>query len=156
LRTSLPIERGEQVLVSFTPPRWPKPEPLVALASVVRVSLSRRRVDHEHCGMGLSLLDLDPSDHTLLRQALRGLPPPLTKERTVDASSLLLDDAVAKPMTFILSREARWTTPDGIDLTWVAEAPLLTGGRKQKPKLHMRATETETERVEALPLRLAS
>ncbi len=156
LRTALPIECGEQVLVSFSPPRWPKAEPLVAMASVVRVSMSRRRIDHEHSGMGLSLLDLDPQDRSLLRASLQGLPPPLHNERVVDASSLIIDDEIlARPMTYILSRETRFTAPDGIDVDLVALGPLLTGGRKaERAKLHVRAAETVA--IDHATLRLAS
>lgn len=156
LRTTLPIECGEQVLVSFAPPRWPKAQPLVAMASVVRVSMPRRRIDHEHSGMALSLLDLDPQDRSLLRASLHGLPPPLHNDRVVDASSLLVDDDItSRPMTYILSRETRFVAPDGSDIELVALGPLLTGGRKaQKPKLHVRASETAT--IDPKSLRLAS
>jgi hypothetical protein len=157
LRTALPIECGEQVLVSFSPPRWPKAEPLVAMASVVRVSMSRRRVDHEHSGMALSLLDLDPQDRSMLRASLQGLPPPLHNDRVVDASGLVVadDDMTSRPMTYILSRETRLTAPDGTEVTLMALGPLLTGGRKaEKPKVHVRATETAA--VETTTLRLAS
>lgn len=156
LRTTLPIECGEQVLVSFAPPRWPKAQPLVAMASVVRVSMPRRRIDHEHSGMALSLLDLDPQDRSLLRASLHGLPPPLHNDRVVDASSLLVDDDItSRPMTYILSRETRFVAPDGSDIELVALGPLLTGGRKaQKAKLHVRASETAT--IDPASLRLAS
>lgn len=161
LRTGLPIECGEQVMVSFAPPRWPRNEPLVALASVVRVAMPRRREDHEHSGMGLRLVDLSPDERHLLRVALRGLPPPLKREPVLDASSLLRDaEALSRPMTYILSREPRFTTAEGLDVTFVAEAPLLTGGRTpSKPRLHVRAAETLTESKradDALALRLVS
>lgn len=147
LRTGLSIECGEQVVVSFAPPSWPRTEPLVALASVVRVAMPRRRGDHEHSGMGLRLMDLSPDERQLLRGVLRGLPPPLKRKPVLDASSLVSDaEALACPMTYILSREPRFTTAEGLDVTFVAEAPLLTGGRAPgKPRLHVRAAETLTE-----------
>jgi len=162
LRTGLPIECGEQVMVSFAPPRWPRSEPLVALAAVVRVAMPRRREDHEHSGMGLRLIDLSPDERQLLRGVLRGLPPPLKREPVQDASSLVLEaEALSRPMTYILSRESQFTTAEGLDVTFVADAPLLTGGRApSKPRRHVRAAETLTEPGdlwdETLGLRLVS
>lgn len=163
LRTGLPIECGEQVLVSFAPPRWPSPKPIVAMASVVRVALSRRRSDEERSGMALKLLDLDPTDAQLLRATLRGLPPPLRVPAVIDATSLVVVDQLdaRMPMTSILKHDNRFRF-DGRDVTFVAAGALLTGGRASKQRIHLRASETEAV-VEsakcppALPsLRLAS
>ena len=157
LRTGLPIECGEQVLVSFAPPRWPKERPLVAMASVVRVAMSRRRSDNDQCGMGLRLLDLDPEERDLLRTSLRGLPPPLKCDPVQEMPALhVLDESIARPMTYILSREPFLVMPDGSEITLVAEGPLLTGGRVvDKKRLHVRATET-VKAAEVTTLRLAS
>lgn len=158
LRTGLPIECGEQVLVSFAPPRWPNARPLVAMASVVRVAMSRRRSDNEQCGMGLRLLDLDPQERALLRTSLRGLPPPLKNDPVLEVPALhMLDEsAIARPMTYILSREPLLVMPDGSEITFVAEGGLLTGGRAvDKKRLHVRATET-VRTPDVTTLRLAS
>jgi len=155
LRTGLPIECGEQLLVSFAPPRWPKKQPLVAMASVVRVGMPRRRSDAQESGMALQLLDLEPTEQQLLRAALRGLPPPLRFDDVEDASAFLLPDEepTLRPMSYILSHEPRFVMSDGTEITLSAEAPLLTGGRpKQKARFHLRASETSIVRPPALRL----
>lgn len=157
LRTGLPIECGEQLLVSFAPPRWPKPQPLVAMASVVRVGMPRRRSDVAESGMALQLLDLEPEEKHLLRMALRGLPPPLRFTAPEDIREPLVADAspLLRPMSYILSHEPRFVLPDGTEITMSAEAPLMTGGRsQQKARIHVRAAETSI--VRTTTLRLAS
>jgi hypothetical protein len=145
LRTGLPLECGEQLLVSFAPPRWPKQRPLVAMASVVRVGLPRRRSDAAESGMALQFFDLEPDEQQLLRVALRGLPPPLRFDDVEDAEASLVpdDQATLRPMSYILSREPRFVMSDGTEITMTAEAPLLTGGRPpRKARIHFRAMET--------------
>lgn len=158
LRTGLSIECGEQLLVSFAPPRWPKPQPLVALASVVRVAMPRRRSDGELSGMALQLLDLEPEDRQLLRSSLHGLPPRLRVEKVRGAKPADSEPTPLCPMSYILSHESRFVLTDGTEIDLVAEAPLLTGGRAHdKARIHVRAAETKLINRESHPLlRLAS
>lgn len=64
---------GEEVLVSFRPPRssrW-----LDVSATVARVVHDRRPGDRGRC-LGLAFHDLDPASQRLLFRHLRGLPAP--------------------------------------------------------------------------------
>jgi c-di-GMP-binding flagellar brake protein YcgR len=65
---------GEEVIVSFRPPRctmW-----VDALARVARLATGRRRGDRAQA-VGLSFVSMDPGDRALLAATLRGLPPPV-------------------------------------------------------------------------------
>jgi hypothetical protein len=78
LATDLPVEVGEQLVLTFRPPRWPAGvRPVRLRAEVVRVSLPRRRGDLRAAGMGIRFLGLDPALRATLATTLRGLPPPL-------------------------------------------------------------------------------
>lgn len=71
--TSLPLEVGDSVVVTFTPPRssgtW------CLRARVARVGLGRRAADRHPVGMGLEFLDLGPLERSELASCLAGLPP---------------------------------------------------------------------------------
>lgn len=78
LATDLPLEAGEQLVLTFRPPRWPAGQlPLRLRAEVVRAELPRRRNDLRRAGMGVRFLDLDSALRARLAGTLRGLPPPL-------------------------------------------------------------------------------
>jgi hypothetical protein len=78
LSTELPLDAGDQVVLTFRPPRWPAGQlPVRVRAEVVRVELPRRRSDLRQAGMGVRFLGLDPNVRTHLATVLRGLPPPL-------------------------------------------------------------------------------
>jgi hypothetical protein len=114
LDSQLPLEPGSEVVVSFTPPRWPKwGAPVTVLARVVRVGLPRRRGDHGNAGMGLRFLDLDPEHAERLARCLQGIPPtlPALRARRAERS------------------EEQVVLADGTRFNLCAEAPLLTAGR---------------------------
>jgi len=82
-----PIARvltGEEVIVSFMAPfsrSW-----IDAEATVARVVHGRRPGDRG-MALGLCFHNIDEVARALLRQNLRGLPPPLPRFRLADASS---------------------------------------------------------------------
>lgn len=122
LSTELPLEVGEELVLSFRPPCWPKwGAPLSVLARVARVGLPRRRGDAGPPGMGLSFLDLDTEAGQRMASLLRGLPPPLPLEKPA-AARLERSDAAAE--TTMLA--------DGLEVELCAEAPLLTAGRARR------------------------
>src|SRR5689334_3407434 len=91
------LPEGEDVVVTFTPPRWPEyAGPINAVARVAHVALPRRRDDALHgapAGMGLSFLQLDTTSRVLLALTLRGLPLPLPK---LQAPSAALESRAAR------------------------------------------------------------
>jgi hypothetical protein len=135
LQTPLPLDRGEEVIVTLTPPRWPYSSPLVALAMVVRVGLYRRRRDLDESGMGLAFADLEANEVSTLVDSLRGLPPPLPVGRR-DPVSLEPAAAVRREPS-ALERIVRLA--DGSFYAFTAESALLTGGRSaaSPPRLRL-------------------
>ena len=78
LATELPLDAGDQLVMTFRPPRWPAGQlPVRLRAEVVRVELPRRRGDLRQAGMGVRFLGLDPNMRSRLATVLLGLPPPL-------------------------------------------------------------------------------
>lgn len=161
LQSQLPLEVGDEVLVSFRPPRWQSSVPVTALASVVRVGLFRRRPDAAASGMGLRFTEIDEAASAALSACLRGLPPPLPGRRPGSPPPLRLDQALSAPPANEL-----WTLDaDDPELTLieagqahrlVAEGALLTGGgprseppltRERRPPLRMAAPVRRRERV---------
>ncbi|MFO0693063.1 MAG: PilZ domain-containing protein [Polyangiales bacterium] len=71
--TPLPLDVGDSVTVTFTPPHstgtW------CLRARVARVGLGRRASDLHPVGMGLEFLDLGPVERAELASCLAGLPP---------------------------------------------------------------------------------
>jgi hypothetical protein len=115
LGTTLALEVGEQMVLSFRPPHWPKSdEPMTVRAQVVRVRLPRRRADAGAAGMGLRFVDLDAGEHARIEDLLHGLPPPLPScgEQPVE------------------TRETQLLV-DGVSFELCAQAPLLTFGRRR-------------------------
>ncbi len=149
LQTPLPLERGEEIIVQLTPPRWPFSSPLVALALVVRVGLFRRRHEFDNTGMGLAFSDLESKEVSTLFESLRGLPPPLPTRRPV----ALPVPALAKPEPAVLERVVR--LDDGSFYAFTAEGALLTGGRsaaaRPRPRLVWARSGTTAGRVQQVP-----
>lgn len=124
VQTSLPLDPGDEVVVSLRPPRWSRPRPLVTLARVARVGLHRRRGDMDGTGMGLSFVDIDRPDARALFEHLRGLPPPLPGAQS-GAFPLSLrerSEPAVEPLPGLALR-------DGTLLTFRGDGALLTGGR---------------------------
>lgn len=123
LCSPLALPEGQDVVVTFTPPRWPDESgPLNVLARVQHVALPRRKSDPlvgmpGEAGMGLSFLHIDPTQRALLGLVLRGLPPPLPATRSNDEAALAIDE-----LETVLSF-------DGLQIAFEAEAPLLTATR---------------------------
>lgn len=123
LNSDLPLDVGEQLVLSFRPPRWPEwGWPVTVLAEVVRVALPRRREDRGLAGMGLRFLDLDPEQGARMASSLRGLPPPLPPAlpRAVRPRARVSEAPL----------EEHWLLVDGIEIEFVAEAALLSIGRR--------------------------
>jgi hypothetical protein len=123
LCSPLALPEGQDVVVTFTPPRWPDENgPLNVLARVQHVALPRRKSDPlvgmpGEAGMGLSFLHIDPTQRALLGLVLRGLPPPLPATRSNDDAALVIDE-LETMLSF-----------DGLQIAFEAEAPLLTATR---------------------------
>lgn len=73
--TELPLEEGSELVVSFWVPQCPGE--ITVFGEVVRVCLPRRRSDRFSPGMGVRFLDISPLERLFVRDALRGVPPPL-------------------------------------------------------------------------------
>ena len=123
LCSPLALPEGQEVVVTFTPPRWPEESgPLNVLARVAHVALPRRRTDEViglpgEAGMGLSFVQVDAAQRALLGIVLRGLPPPLPSALRPDEADVALDEAETG-LSF-----------DGLQISFAAEAPLLTASR---------------------------
>ncbi|MBI5160767.1 MAG: PilZ domain-containing protein [Micrococcales bacterium] len=73
--TDLALDPGSELVVSFWVPECPGE--ITVFGEVVRVCLPRRRTDHFLAGMGVRFLDISPLERLYVRDALRGVPPPL-------------------------------------------------------------------------------
>ncbi len=137
LESELPLDAGAQLLVSLVPPRWQGAEPFVALAEVARVGLFRRQREQRSSGMGLTFIDFERLHEQQLREALRGLPPPLPVRNTVRPPPLpqrvVLGQGVvlapSHPSVEEIGRLPQLTLDNGQTFTLRAEAELLTAGR---------------------------
>lgn len=119
LATDLALEVGERLMVSFRPPRWPAwCWPVTAFGEVVRVSLPRRRSNRHAAGMGVRFSEIDPVAGAEMELLLRGLPPPLPRQRALEPT---ID--VDQPHVLVLD--------DGSCFELRAEAALLTAGRSR-------------------------
>lgn len=81
IETPFALDRGEELVVSFTLPDSPSGERLWAIAQVARVGLWRRRNDPHRAGMGLVFTYCDFGDQRRLSASLRGRPPRLPLAR---------------------------------------------------------------------------
>lgn len=77
IESSLPLEVGEDVVLTFRPPRWEQGREVTCFGTVRRVDLRRRTSDPRSAGMGIEFLDIAEHDREDLARSLRGLPPPL-------------------------------------------------------------------------------
>jgi hypothetical protein len=92
LETPFPLEVGEELVLSFTPPNLD--DELVAMAEVRRVALRRRRTDPPVSGMGIAFTDVEAVAASGIEQALEGLPPPLPRARPAVHRELVFEDEV--------------------------------------------------------------
>ncbi|MDD9970605.1 MAG: PilZ domain-containing protein [Myxococcales bacterium] len=129
LQSPLPLDPGDEVLLTLRPPRWRYSDPLLALAQVVRVALPRRRHDVSAPGMGLRFIGLEWPLQRALREALMGLPPPLPGHGC-DGSPVpqAPPERASQPAPAAVPAAAR-VAHDGLEIALVAEAELLTAGR---------------------------
>jgi hypothetical protein len=151
VRTLLTLEAGEEVLISFTPPLWPNRSRVVALATVSRVGMYRRRADIHESGMGLAFSDIDTNEARLLESALSGLPPRLSANQP--EMGLI---HVPTKMTHG-SDSPILVLDDGHSFFFRAEYELLTGDKKphrmQVETLHSETSfELSTANPHASPL----
>ena len=70
VRTALPLQPGEQVVVGFRPPKW---ERELSLFATVKRSVRAGRGGARN-GMALEFLDLTRAERRLLQHSLKGLP----------------------------------------------------------------------------------
>ena len=75
LESQLPLEPGTDVALSFAPPG--REQAIVAVGTVRRAVLRRRRHDRVPSGMGIAFTDLSEPALEMLRASLVGMPPPL-------------------------------------------------------------------------------
>ena len=76
LESELLPDLGDQLICSFDLDRN-----FCFFGEVNRVNLMRRRRDSGRPGFGVSFLDAGPLSRMAIRNALRGLPPPVPKRR---------------------------------------------------------------------------
>jgi hypothetical protein len=72
------VRLGEEVVVSFQPPRsrlW-----LDAIARVARIEPGKRRSDR-NVAIGLEIVEMDGVDRAILDAKLVGFPPPIPRRR---------------------------------------------------------------------------
>jgi hypothetical protein len=81
LEASLPLDPGDSVVMSFTPPHTSTE--CVVTGLVRRVELYRRAGEQAMSGMAIEFVDLEPGAETALAAKLRGLPPPLPRELAI-------------------------------------------------------------------------
>jgi hypothetical protein len=132
VQTLLTLEAGEEVMVSLMPPFWPNKSPLLALATVSRVGMFRRRCDLHTSGMGLEFTDIDTNESHLLANALRGLPPPLRLNPIMEKRDRepLIERGQYDIPAFM--------TDDGVAVCFRAEHGLLANEtKKRRPQLRL-------------------
>lgn len=141
LASDLVMEAGQELVLTFRPPRWPDwGAPITALAKVVRAGLARRQADGGRAGMGLLFEDIDSEHVSRMSELMRGLPPPLPR-------------AIRQP----LLQDEELELDDGTRLIFCAEAPLLTATRPaDRAREVVLIPRTRNRRRSALALRLAS
>ena len=79
LESSLPLDPGDEVILTLRPPRYRRAEAMTIVAEVARVWLPRRKDDPGPAGMGLKFRELDYDELLALEHALRGVPPALPR-----------------------------------------------------------------------------
>lgn len=129
LCSPLALPEGQDVVVTFTPPRWGEAGPINALARVAHVALPRRSADRlvgqpGLAGMGLTFSHIDPACRVLLALALRGLPPPLPLPG--DRTRTVLEVQTRQELAALDAELETLLVHDGLEIVLRAEAPLLT------------------------------
>ncbi len=130
-----PLEPGELLAVSFTPPRWRLSHEIIVFAEVRRAVLGRRQRDDGAAGMGLEFLDLKRPERAALDALLKGLPPPLPRARNVedawiDVPFVIEEDLGDRVNTWELSAPIALLDDDeAAEMTALGE--LLTGTRRR-------------------------
>ena len=130
------LRRGENVVLSFTPPGWWLHGELTVFAEVKRET---RRAAGVPATMGLEFLDLPRGAGLELQHCLRGFPPPLpsadVKTRSelvwVDVLVTYTEDLGDRVNTFEVSD--RMATVQAAEITPLSLGGLVTGGRKRRP-----------------------
>ncbi len=74
IQTSFPLAVGEQVVLSFTPPKRSHRHELTVFAQVIRSVRARESDGVRSGGMALQFVDLGKTERRTLQQSLRGLP----------------------------------------------------------------------------------
>ncbi len=74
IQTSFPLRPGEQVVLSFAPPRGRRPQELTVFAKVTRAVRPSTRRGPSYGGMALEFIDLTKTERRVLQRGLRGLP----------------------------------------------------------------------------------
>lgn len=75
IQTSFPLKPGEQVVLSFAPPRGKQLQELTVFAKVTRAVRARAYTGPSYGGMALEFIDLSKRERRVLQRGLRGLPP---------------------------------------------------------------------------------
>ncbi len=135
--TPLPLEPGEEIVLSFNPPGQPRAE-LWATAEVARVGMWRRSVDSFPVGMGLIFTYVSDLDRALLRHALRGRPPRLPSRRLPPPlpARACLPAATEADLPRVLAPGARPAFDVPRNLTFTCMATLLTSPQPRWPSSH--------------------
>jgi len=74
IQTSFPLRVGEQVVLSFAPPRGRQPSEMTVFAQVTRSVRPCKREGKPVGGMALEFIDLTKTERRTLQRGLRGLP----------------------------------------------------------------------------------
>lgn len=83
LQTSLPLEVGERVVVSFRPPRWRDRREITVFAEVTRNIKVRERNGVRRNGMGLEFIDMTAGERREMQYCLRAMPPARNRRHDV-------------------------------------------------------------------------
>ena len=75
IQTTFPLRVGEQVVLSFAPPRGRQPRELTVFAEVTRAVRPNKRAGMPLGGMALEFIDLSKPERRLLQRSLQALPP---------------------------------------------------------------------------------
>ena len=128
------LPRGENIVLSFTPPGWWL---LGELTVFARVARETERLEGGPATMGLEFLDLAEGARKQLSRSLRGCPPPLPSAKAksrnelvwVDVMVTYTEDLGDRVNTFEVSE--RFATVDAAELEPASLGGLVTGGRKK-------------------------
>jgi hypothetical protein len=159
LCSPLALPEGQDLVVTFTPPRWGDTGPINALARVTHVALPRRAADRllaqpGVAGMGLSFSHIDATNRALLALALRGLPPPLPLP--ADHTRAALEAKSAEERQALDDELETLFVHDGLEIVLRAEAPLLCASMPKREEMHVERTSLRTTHAASLRRRFRS